>query len=168
MGHQKCPDGRADPRGPSADPALQSKGNLNELQTKEIKNGRLAMIACLGFAAQHAATGQSPLAALGAHLANPFTANFATNVSDQHSPHGTLSAEPTRLDLRYSQGWHALFLEQVNPFRQQDVLTATAPFPRPHACRACPCPWRKQLGSRLRGSSPILCAARSVHPCVVC
>lgn len=64
---------------------LQSKGNLDELKTKEVKNGRLAMIACLGFAAQHAATGASPLAALGAHLANPFTANFATNVRCQHS-----------------------------------------------------------------------------------
>ncbi len=65
-------------------PWLQSKGNLDELKTKEIKNGRLAMVACLGFAAQHAATGASPLAALGAHLANPFTANFATNVSGQY------------------------------------------------------------------------------------
>ncbi|KAL4437478.1 hypothetical protein ABPG77_003459 [Micractinium sp. CCAP 211/92] len=65
--------------GGAFDPMGMSKGNLDELKTKEIKNGRLAMVACLGFAAQHAATGASPLAALGAHLANPFTANFATN-----------------------------------------------------------------------------------------
>lgn len=37
------------------------------------------MMACLGFVAQHAATGESPLAALGAHLASPFAVNFATN-----------------------------------------------------------------------------------------
>lgn len=37
------------------------------------------MLACLGFAAQHAATGASPLEALAAHLANPMVANFATN-----------------------------------------------------------------------------------------
>ena len=62
-----------------APPLLQSKGNLEELQTKEIQNGRLARVAMLGFIAQHAATGASPLAALGAHLASPMTANFATN-----------------------------------------------------------------------------------------
>ena len=31
------------------------------MKTREIKNGRLAMLACLGFAAQHAATGKGPL-----------------------------------------------------------------------------------------------------------
>ncbi len=45
---------------------------------QEIKNGRLAMLACLGFAAQHAATGASPLEALASHLANPMAVNFAT------------------------------------------------------------------------------------------
>ena len=36
------------------------------------------MLACLGFVAQHAATGASPLAALGSHLADPFASNFST------------------------------------------------------------------------------------------
>jgi hypothetical protein len=46
---------------------------------QELKNGRLAMVAFLGFVAQHAATGKAPLAALGEHIGNPWGANFATN-----------------------------------------------------------------------------------------
>lgn len=37
------------------------------------------MVAFLGFVAQHAATGQTPLENLSAHLASPFGANFGTN-----------------------------------------------------------------------------------------
>lgn len=48
-------------------------------RTREIKNGRLAMVAFFGIIAQHAATGATPLEALKAHLASPLTANFATN-----------------------------------------------------------------------------------------
>ncbi|PRW57230.1 light-harvesting of photosystem I [Chlorella sorokiniana] len=72
------PEKRVYPGG-AFDPMGMSKGNLEELKVKEIKNGRLAMLACLGFAAQHAANGQSPLEALAAHLANPLAVNFATN-----------------------------------------------------------------------------------------
>jgi hypothetical protein len=39
------------PGGPF-DPAGLSKGNLEELKLKEVKNGRLAMVAFLGFVAQ--------------------------------------------------------------------------------------------------------------------
>jgi len=72
------PEKRIYPGG-AFDPMGMAKGNLEELKVKEIKNGRLAMLACLGFVAQHQATGASPIQALTAHLADPFGANFATN-----------------------------------------------------------------------------------------
>jgi light-harvesting complex I chlorophyll a/b binding protein 1 len=61
------------------DPMGMSKGNLAEMQLKEIKNGRLAMIACMGFFSQGAVTHEGPLAALAKHLADPWNANCATN-----------------------------------------------------------------------------------------
>ena len=43
--------------GGAFDPLGWSKGNLEELKVKELKNGRLAMVAFLGFVAQYGATG---------------------------------------------------------------------------------------------------------------
>ncbi len=37
------------------------------------------MLAFVGFIAQHAATGKSPMEALAEHVASPFNVNFATN-----------------------------------------------------------------------------------------
>uniref|UniRef100_A0A7S4X4T0 Chlorophyll a-b binding protein, chloroplastic n=3 Tax=Mesostigma viride TaxID=41882 RepID=A0A7S4X4T0_MESVI len=63
------------PGGPF-DPLGFSKGNLPELKLKEIKNGRLAMVASLGLFVQYSATGASPLDNLAAHLADPGHANI--------------------------------------------------------------------------------------------
>jgi light-harvesting complex I chlorophyll a/b binding protein 4 len=68
------------------DPLGFSKGNLKELQTKEIKNGRIAMIAFMAFVIQAQATGKGPLACLADHLSNPGANNWLSNINHCVTP----------------------------------------------------------------------------------
>lgn len=50
------------------------------MEIKEIKNGRLAMVAFVGFAVQALVTREGPMACVNNHIANPFGANIGTSV----------------------------------------------------------------------------------------
>jgi len=70
------------PGGKVFDPFGFSRGSAEDLmtyKTKEIKNGRLAMLAFVGFIAQYKATGKGPIDNLLDHLADPNGVTFATN-----------------------------------------------------------------------------------------
>merc|ERR1711920_1014492 len=69
------PGGAFDPAGLSKD----SVAKLNELKLKEIKNGRLAMLAYVGFSCVSVSTGKGPIEALQFHLTNPWTNNVMSN-----------------------------------------------------------------------------------------
>jgi light-harvesting complex I chlorophyll a/b binding protein 3 len=59
---------------------LIAQDDMDKMKLKEIKNGRAAMLAMLGFAAQASMTGVGPYQNLMDHLGNPTGANLLTNL----------------------------------------------------------------------------------------
>ena len=80
----KLPPGEVGYPGGIFDPFGYSKGaEFQTMKLKEIKNGRLAMLACLGFAVQAATTGtSSPIENLATHLASPWSTTVLSNQPD--------------------------------------------------------------------------------------
>jgi len=72
------PGGPFDPLGLSDDPEV-----FAELQVKEIKNGRLAMVSILAFAVQSYVTGEGPYTNWSKHVADPFGYNLLTILSSE-------------------------------------------------------------------------------------
>eukprot|EP01024_Parvocaulis_polyphysoides_P007020 TRINITY_DN1210_c1_g1_i3.p1 TRINITY_DN1210_c1_g1~~TRINITY_DN1210_c1_g1_i3.p1 ORF type:complete len:325 (-),score=74.27 TRINITY_DN1210_c1_g1_i3:194-1048(-) len=84
LGIEKLMAGSGDPAYPGG-PFFNFMGlgkteeSMKNLKTKEIKNGRLAMLAMFGFGAQAVLTRQGPVDNLIAHLSDPINNNIIAN-----------------------------------------------------------------------------------------
>ncbi|KAF8068420.1 LHCA4 [Scenedesmus sp. PABB004] len=77
--NNKLPAGEVGYPGGIFDPLGYSKGDMQTLKLKEIKNARLAMLGFAGFVAQYQTTGKTPLTNLADHLADPWSTTVLSN-----------------------------------------------------------------------------------------